>query len=113
MRRHIDGFLAGGCIQHQQGFLRFDQVAQADQLLHQRLINVQPSGRVEDERVAVVGAGELQRLAGDALHVRLALPREHGQAGLLAEPFESTRTSGRRSECASRTRSPISSQTIW
>ena len=88
MCRHVDSFLAGGRIEHEQRFLRLDQVAQAHQFLHQRLVNLQPPGGIEDERVPVVGAGDVQRLAGNLQHVRLAFGREHRQIQLLAQGFE-------------------------
>ena len=73
MRGDIDRFLAGGGIEHQQNFLRLDQVAQADQFLHQRFIDLQPAGRVENQRVAIIRAREIERFAGDLQHIRFAL----------------------------------------
>ena len=72
MRGDVDGFLAGGGVEHEQNFLRLHQVAQADQFLHQRLVNLQPAGGVENQSVAVVGPGEIQRLAGDFQNIRFA-----------------------------------------
>jgi len=85
---HADGFLAGGGIEHQQGFLGFDQVAQRDQFPHQRLVNLQPARGIEDQRVPVVGPGEGQRLAGDLEHIGRAGVRVHGQRRLFADRLQ-------------------------
>ena len=88
MRGDVDGFLAGGGVEHEQNFLRLDQVAQADQFLHQRLVNLQPAGGVENQHVAVVRSGEIQRFAGDFQNVRLAAFDENRHFNLFAERFQ-------------------------
>ena len=85
VRRHVDRFLARGGIEHQQRFLRFDQVAQPDQLLHQRLVNLQAARRIENERVPVIRLGEGERLARDLEHIRLAFVHIHRQFQLLSQ----------------------------
>ena len=65
MRRHIHRFLAGGGIEHEQNFLRLNEVAQTNQFLHERAVNLQTSGGVEDKRIAIIRLGEFQRAPGD------------------------------------------------
>ena len=88
MRRDIDRFLAGGGVEHQQNLLRLHQVAQADQFLHERFVNLQTARGVEDERVAVVGPCECEGSAGDLQYVRFAPLEEDGQSELPSERFE-------------------------
>src|SRR2546425_3754244 len=88
MGRHVDRFLAGGGVEHQQNLLRLDQVAKADQFLHERFVNLQTAGGVEDERVAVVGPGKVEGCAGDLQNVRFAPLEENGQLEFLTERFE-------------------------
>ena len=88
MRGHIHRFLRRGGVQDEQDFLRLDQVAQPHQFLHQRLVNLQPPGGVEDECVAVVLAGEIQRLAGDLQNIRFPPKRENGQLDLPAQGLQ-------------------------
>jgi hypothetical protein len=88
MRGDVDGFLAGGGVEHEQNFLRLHKIAQADEFLHERLINLQPPGGVEDEGVAIIGFREVEGFAGDLQNVRLAAFQEHGDLDLFAERFE-------------------------
>ena len=62
MRGDVDRFLAGGGIEHEQNFLRLDQVAQADQFLHERFVDLQTAGGIENQRVAIVRAREIAAL---------------------------------------------------
>ena len=88
MRRDVDGFLAGGGVQHEQDFLRLDQVAQTDEFLHERFVDLHAAGGVEDERVAVVRAGEVKRFTSDFQYVRFAALDEDWNLQFLAERFE-------------------------
>jgi hypothetical protein len=49
------------------------------QFLHQRLVNLQAAGRVENEGVAVILPGEIQRLAGDFQDVRFPFLTKTGR----------------------------------
>ena len=40
MRGDVDGFLAGGGVEHEQNFLWLHEVAQAHEFLHERFINL-------------------------------------------------------------------------
>src|SRR5688572_368215 len=51
MGRDVDSFLAGGSIEHQQDLVRLDDFAQTNQLLHQRFVDLQPAGGVENYHV--------------------------------------------------------------
>ena len=88
MRGDVDGFLAGGGVEHEQDFLRLHEVTQADELLHQRLVNLQPPGCVKNQNVAAVGSGKIQSFAGDFLNVRLAALQENRNFNLFAERFQ-------------------------
>ena len=88
MRGDVHRFLAGGGVQHEQDFLRLHKVAQADEFLHERLVNLQTARGVEDQNVPVVRAREVERLAGDFLHFGFAAFDERGNFELLAERFE-------------------------
>ena len=88
MRGDVDRFLAGGGVEHEQNFLRLDEIAQADQFLHQRFVDLQTAGGVEDQRVAIVGLGEVQRLAGDLQNIRFALLHEDRNFDLFAERLQ-------------------------
>ena len=88
MRGDVDGFLAGGGVEHEQNFLRLHEVAQAHEFLHERFVNLQTPGGVEDERVAIIGLREVERFAGDLQNIRLAAFQEHGNLDLFAERFE-------------------------
>src|SRR5690242_14098146 len=72
VRGDIHSFLAGGGIEHQQNFLRLDEVAQPHELLHERLVNLQPTGGVENNDVAIVQLRERKRFLGNFQHVRFA-----------------------------------------
>ena len=85
VRRHVHGFLAGGRVQDQKNLVGLDEVAQADQLLNERLVDLQPAGGIENEGVAILGRGEAQRLARDVEHVRFALLHENGHAQFFAQ----------------------------
>ncbi len=65
MRGHIDRLLPRGRVKNKEDFLRFDQVAQPHQFLHQRLVDLQPAGGVENQRVAIILPGEVKGFAGD------------------------------------------------
>ena len=89
MRGHVHRLLAGGGVEHEQDFLRLDQVAQPDQFLHQRFVDLQPAGGVEDERVPFVGARRSRAPRGQCASTSVS-PRcdKHRQIELLAERFE-------------------------
>lgn len=64
--------LAGRGVEHEQDFLRADEIAQADELLHEGLVNLEAAGGVEDQDVPLVRGREGQGLAGDDQDVLLA-----------------------------------------
>src|SRR5581483_11607970 len=88
MRRHVHGFLTGSGVEHQQDFLRFDEVAQPDQFLDERFVDLQPSGGVENQRVAIVLLRIFERAASDFEDVGFALADEDRDFDLLAEGFQ-------------------------
>ena len=88
MRGDVDGFLAGGGVQHEQNFLRLHEVAQAHQFLHQRRVNLQTPGGVENQNVATVGSGKIQGFAGDFQNVRFAAFQKNRNFNLFAERFK-------------------------
>ena len=88
MRGDVDGFLAGRGVEHEQNFLRLHEVAQAHQFLHERLVNLQTPGGVENQNVALICFREIQRLAGDFQNVRLAAFHKNRRVNLFAERFQ-------------------------
>ncbi len=52
----VDGVLAGHGVDHQQDVVRLDRVADAHELAHQLVVDVQAAGGVDDDHVAAVGA---------------------------------------------------------
>src|SRR5258705_303859 len=84
----IDGFLACGRVEDEQGFLGFDQITQPDEFLNERFVDLEAASGVEDECVTVVGFGEVERAAGDFEDVGLAFAGEDGELELLSEFFE-------------------------
>jgi hypothetical protein len=85
--RHANRVLAGHRVEHEQHVGRPRGVAHRGELVHQRLVHVQPAGRVEDDGVQLLRAGTLE-----PLHDRLdgvgALLAEDGHLDLLAELLE-------------------------
>src|SRR6266487_4214404 len=76
MRCDVHCFLAGGGVEDEQSFLRFDEIAEANQLLNEWLVDLEAAGGVEDERVAIVGFGEVESAACDLEDVGLAFVSE-------------------------------------
>jgi hypothetical protein len=68
--------------------LRFHQIAQPDQFLDQRFVDLQSTGGIENQGVAVVRPREIQRFTGNLKHVRLAAMQVHGKLELLAQFLE-------------------------
>src|SRR4051794_34204983 len=68
VRRNVHGFLASGGVEHEENFLWLDEVAQANEFLHERFVDLQAARRVEDQRRAIVRCGELERFFRDLEH---------------------------------------------
>jgi hypothetical protein len=84
----IHCLLAGSGIEHEQGFLRLDQVPQTNQFLDEHFIDLQAPCGIEDQRVAIIGLGEGQGFAGDFEDIGFAFLHENRQLQLLAKFFE-------------------------
>ena len=65
--RDVDGLLAGHRVEHEQHVRRLRLAADRGELLHQRLVDLQAAGGVEDHDVAAVGLRALDPVA-DRLH---------------------------------------------
>ncbi len=63
--RHVDRVLAGHRVEHQEDVVGLGALADRRQLLHQLLVDVQASRRVDDHDVLAGGAGLAQRPIGD------------------------------------------------
>src|SRR5471030_617434 len=85
MRGDVDGFLAGGGVEYEQNFLRLHEVAQAHEFLHERFVNLQTPGGVEDDDVTIICLRKIQRLARDFQNVRLAAFQKNRNVNLFAE----------------------------
>ena len=88
VRGHADGLLSGGGIEHEQNLARLNPVTQADKFLHQRLVDLQPAGCVEDDHVDAVLLGLGHRSVGDLIDVLFAAHQEAGEVELLGQRLE-------------------------
>ena len=84
----IDGFLAGRRVNDEQDFLRLHEVAEVDEFLHQRRVNLEAAGGVENDGVVLVCLGESEGVAGDFEHIGRALLYEDGDFQFRAERGE-------------------------
>ena len=82
-----DGLLAGHRVEHEQHVRRLDGVADGDELVHQRLVDVQAPGGVDDDDVAALVARPLDagRRDGNGVVALAAVDRD---LDLLAELLE-------------------------
>ena len=88
VRCHVDRFLPGGRIEHQQDFVRTHQVTEPNEFLHQRFVDLQAAGGVENQRVTGLSRREIARFPGDFEDVRFASLDEHRDPQLFAERGE-------------------------
>src|SRR5690349_15123232 len=51
MGRDVYSLLAGGSIEHEQNLLRFHEITQAHEFLHERFINLETTSGIKDDRV--------------------------------------------------------------
>src|SRR5919199_1667743 len=61
----VDGVLAGHGVDDEEDRVRADRLADLHQLAHQRLVDVEAPGRVDDQHVLAVRLGPVERPAGD------------------------------------------------
>src|SRR5581483_7811400 len=85
--RDRDGLLAGHRVQDEQHVVRLHLAADAIELLHQRLVDLQPAGGVDDDDVAALRARLLEALAGGRDGV-VSLGRVDRDLDLAAELLE-------------------------
>ncbi len=83
--RDGDGFLAGHRVEHEQDVRRLRRLPHRGELLHQRLVDVQAPGRVEDDHVPALTARLLDPV-GDRLN--RVWPCKDGDLELAAELLE-------------------------
>ena len=84
----VDRLLAGGGIKHQQHLLRLDPRLEPDQLLDQRLVDLEAAGRVEDQRLPLEIRRHLEGGVGDLEHVRFTPQRAHRDVELAAQRLQ-------------------------
>src|SRR6185437_14770850 len=70
------------------------QVPQLGKFAHERFVNLQAAGSVENERVAIVGVSKIECFATDFQDVRLSAFDEGGDSQFLTERFELVRSRG-------------------
>ena len=87
-RGDVDRVLAGQRVGHQQGLVRPRQLAHRDQLVHQRLVDMQPAGGVEDQDVVALAPRRLQRAPGDLQRLLALDDRQARHLGLLRQHLE-------------------------
>src|SRR5882724_10115114 len=88
MSGNIDRLLARRGVENEQGFLRLDQITQAEQLLHKILVDLQPASGIEDQRVAVLGPGGDEGVPGNLQNVLFSPSDKNRQLDLLAQLLE-------------------------
>ena len=81
----VDRVLAGHRVHDQQHDVRLDALLDVRQLLHQRLVDVQAAGRVDDQDVLAVALGLVERPAGDVHRVLVDALLVDGRARLGAD----------------------------
>ncbi len=81
----IDRILTGQRIDDQQHFLRRGHIGHRAHLVHQRLIDMQPPGSVEQQHVKALQLRRIERAAGDVDRLLPLDDRQRRHAGLLAQ----------------------------
>ena len=81
----VDRVLAGHGVDHQQDRVRFDPLLDPRELLHQRLVDVQAAGGVDDQDVLAVARRLVERPARDVDRVLVGPLLVDGRAGLAAD----------------------------
>ena len=82
----VDRVLAGHRVDDQQHVVRLRALLDVGELLHQVLVDVQPAGGVDDQHVAAVALGLVERPLGDVARVAVGALLVDGRAGLAARP---------------------------
>ena len=85
---NIDRVLAGHGVGHQQDLARLDRALDPLQLLHQRIIDVQAAGSVEDQRVVAVAVGKSLGIPADGHRILIGATVVHRDIELPAENFQ-------------------------
>ena len=92
--RHIDSFLTCHRIHDEQHFIRLGQLMNLLELIHQRLVNVQTTSRIDNHIIQSVVLGMLHALTSD-LHWRsLISQREHRNTDAFAHHLKLLDRSG-------------------
>jgi hypothetical protein len=84
----VNGLLAGGSIEHEENLLGLDQVAEPDQFLDEWFVDLEPTGGIEEEGVAVLGPGMVERFAGQPEQIGFTAAQEDGDIELTPQCFE-------------------------
>ena len=84
----VDGVLAGHGVDHEQDGVRAHALLDPRQLLHQRLVDVQAAGGVDDQHVLAVARGLIQSPARDVDRVAVGALLVDRRAGLGADLHE-------------------------
>ena len=86
--RDVDRLLARHRVDHEQGLDRLDRGIDRRDLLHQRFVDGQASGGIEDHDVAGLALGRLEALSRDLRDGRPLRGAEHGHVELAPECLE-------------------------
>jgi hypothetical protein len=84
----VNGFLTGSGIENKEDFLGFDQVTEPDQLLDEWFVDLETSGGIEDEGVAVLGAAVIECFAGESEQICFTAAQEDREIELAPQRFE-------------------------
>ena len=82
----VDGVLAGHGVDDEQHDVRLDALLDVRELLHERLVDVQAAGGVDDQDVLAVALGLVERPAGDVDGVLVGPLLVDGGARLARRP---------------------------
>jgi len=84
----VGGVLPGHAIDHEQGFYRFQLRVQGADFVHQRVVDVQASGGINDEDVKILALGVVESARGDVRRFFAGVRRNKGRADLFGKGFE-------------------------
>ena len=84
----VGGVLAGHAVHHEQGFYRLQLRVQGADFVHQRVVDVQAAGGIDDEDVKVLAFGKVVGARGDVRRFFAGIGRNEGRADLSGQRFQ-------------------------
>ena len=84
----VGGVLTGHAVHHEEGFDRVQQAVQVADFVHQRVVNVQATGGIDDEDVHLLPLGGIQRTRGDVSRFFAGFRGDEDGADLFGQGFQ-------------------------